>query len=85
MCTPYIESQKMVTMATYLSSRVSAISAFCWPITQTPFITNSLVAIVHTKPVIAMLVPKLSAMAKTIRHSISAMFSSDSLLLKTHP
>ena len=41
-----------------LSCRVSAISAFCWPTTQTPSITNSPVAMVHTKPVIAILVPK---------------------------
>ena len=35
MCTPYIES-KVVAMATSLRCRVSAISAFCWPTTQTP-------------------------------------------------
>ena len=38
-------------MATSLRCRVSAISAFCRPTTQTPSITNCLVAIVRTKPV----------------------------------
>ena len=42
----------MVAIATSLRCRVSAISAFCQPTTQTPSITNSLVAIIHTKPVI---------------------------------
>ena len=43
----------MVAIATSpsCSCRVSAISAFCWPTTQTHPITDSLVAIVHTKPV----------------------------------
>jgi len=50
-------------MATSLQCRVSAVSAFCRPTTQTPSITNCLVAVVHTKPVIAVLVPKLVAMA----------------------
>ena len=53
----------MVAMATSLSCRLSVISAFCWPTTQTPSITNSLVAIVHTKPVMANCVSKLVAMA----------------------
>jgi len=78
MCTAHIQSQKMFSMATSLNCRVSAISAFCWPTTQTP-ITNSLVAIVHTKLVIAILVPKLVAMATSLRTSKSAMFSLDSL------
>ena len=38
-------------------------------------ITNGLVAIVHTKLVTTILVPKLVAMAMTLRHSISAMSS----------
>ena len=63
---PYIESQQMVAMATSLSCRVSAISAFCWPTTQTPSTTNSLVTIVHTKPVIALLVPKLVTMTTSL-------------------
>jgi len=62
---PYIESQKMVAVATSLSCRVSAISAFCLPTTQTPSITNSPVAIVCTMPVIAILVPKLVAKLAT--------------------
>ena len=74
----------MVAMATSLSRRVSAISAFCWPTTQTPSITNSVVTIVHTKPVIAILVPKLVAMATSLTPSKSVMSSSDSLILKTH-
>jgi len=85
MCTPYTESQKMVAMATSPMCKVSAISAFCRPTTQTPSITNCLVAIVLTKPVIAILVSKLVTMAMTLRHSISTIFSSDSLTPKTHP
>jgi len=61
---PYVESQKMVAIATSLRCRVSAISAFCLlTITQTPSISNYLVAIVHT---IAILVPKLVAMATSL-------------------
>ena len=74
MCTPYIESQKMIAMATSPMCKVSAISAFCRPTTQTPSTTNRIVAIVLTKPVIAILVPKLVAMAITLRHSISTNF-----------
>jgi len=74
-----------VSVATSLSCRVSAISAFCWPTTQTPSITNSLVAVVHTKPVIAILVPKLVAMATSLGTAKSAMSLSDSLNPKTHP
>jgi len=86
MCTSYMESQKMVATAMSLRCKVPAISAFCWPITQPPpNITNCLVAIVLTKPVIAILVPKLVAMAMTLRYSISARFSLDSLMPKTHP
>ena len=50
-------------------------------------ITNRLVAIIHTKPVNSnfILVPKLVAMATSLRPSISAMSSLDSLSLKTHP
>jgi len=69
MRTPCIESQKLVAMVTSLSCRVSAISAFCWPTTQIPSITNSRVAIVRTKQVIAILVPKLVAMATSLSTS----------------
>jgi len=79
------KTKKMVAIATSLSCRVLAISAFCWSTTQTPSITNSLVAIDHAKPVTAILVPKLVAMATTLRHSISSMSSSDSLTPITHP
>jgi len=75
----------MVVMATSLSFRVSTISAFCRPTTQTPSITNRLVAIVHRKPVIAILVPKLVTMATSLRSLISAMSSSDRLIPKTYP
>ena len=79
----------MVAVATFLSCRVPAVSAFCWPTcptTQTPpSITNNLVAIVHTKPVIALLAQKLVAMATSLRPPISAMSSWDSLTPKTHP
>ena len=46
--------------------------------TQTPFITNCLVAVVHTKPVNS----NFSPIATTLWHSISAMSSSDSLTPK---
>ena len=77
----------MFAMSTSLSCRVSAIglSAFCSTTTKTPSISNSIVAIVHTKPVIAILVPKMVAMATNLRHSILAMSSSDSLTPKTDP
>jgi len=52
---------KMVAMTMPLSCRVSAVSAFCRPTTQTPSITNRLVTIVHTKPIMANFVPKLVA------------------------
>jgi len=45
----------------------------------------AVVAIVHTKPVIAILVPKLVAMATFLRPSISGMSSLDSLTPKTYP
>jgi len=69
MCIPHRESQKMAAMATSLRYRVSAISAFCRPTIQTASITNRLIAIVHTKPVIAILVPKLVAMATSFSTS----------------
>jgi len=84
MCTANIERQKMFAMATSLSFSVSAISAFVGRPLK-PSINNCLVAIVHTKQVIAILVPKLVAMATTLEHSISAMISSDSLTPKTTP
>ena len=58
-CAPHLQKTKngcQLAMAMSLSYRVSGISAFCWPTTQTPSITNSLVTIVHIKPVIATLV-----------------------------
>jgi len=84
-CTPYTESQKMVAVATSPMCKVLAISLFCRPTTQTPSITSCLVAVVLTKRVIAILVPQLVAMTTTIRHSISSIFSSDSLTPKAHP
>ena len=67
-------------MATSLSCGVSAIPVFCWPTTQTPSITNCLVAVVHIKLVIAILVPKLVAMAT----SLVVAFGQGSSLLWTH-
>ena len=81
MCTPYIESQKIIAMATSLRYRVSAISAFCRPTIQTASITNRLIAIVHTKPVIAILVPKLVAMAT----SLSATGPPSNTIPTAHP
>ena len=47
----------MIAMATPLRCNISAVSAISRPTTQTtPFITNCLVAIALTKPVIAILV-----------------------------
>jgi len=63
MCSPNTEIQKMAAMAMSRSCRVLAISAFRRPTTQFPSTTNCLVTIIHTKPVIAILVPKLVAMA----------------------
>jgi len=132
MCTPYIESQKMVAMAASLRTSkwlyqiagprkpIPRIKIMLLPITQPmliiahekpkmvamakslrcmtawyrqylhsvgwplklPSITNCLVAIILTKPVIVILVPTLVAMAMTLRHSISAMCSSDSFTRK---
>jgi len=50
-CGPHIQRAKMVAMVTSVRCRVSAVSAFCWLTTQIPFITNCLVAVIHTKPV----------------------------------
>jgi len=66
MCTPYIESQKMVAMATSLSCRVSEISAFSQQPLKPASIINCLVTIVQ---VIAILVPKLVAMATSLSTS----------------
>ena len=54
-------------MATSLSCRVSAISAFCQLTIETPSIINRLVDIVHTKPATAIFVRKLVAMAMSVR------------------
>ena len=77
----------MVAMKTSLSCRVLAVYAFYWPTTQSPFITISLVAVVHTKPVIAILVQKMVVMATSLRTSKSAVCnsSSDGLTPKSHP
>jgi len=61
----------MVAMATSLSHRLSSISAFCRPTTQSlksPFITNHLVAIVHTKPVIANCIPLIGYHGNVPQH-----------------
>jgi len=62
--------------------RVSAISAFCRLTTQTPSISNSLFVIVLTKPVIAILVPKLVAMGRNILTPRPRLSSSDMLTPK---
>jgi len=57
MYNPYIESQKMVAMATSLRLQdITAVSAICRTTNQTPLHNHCLVAIVLTKPVIAILV-----------------------------
>ena len=81
-CAPHIQKAKK-----WLPRQrpLCALSAFCRSTTQTSSINNCLVAIVLTKPVIAILVPKLVATATTLKHSISTIFSSDRLTPKTHP
>ena len=59
----------MVAMATSLRCKVLAISAFSRPTIQTPSITNCLVAIVLTKPVIVILGPKLVVTATSLSTS----------------
>ena len=81
MYTPHIE-RKMVAMAMSLSYR-QYMHLVGRPL-KPPSIPNCLAAIVYTKLVIAILVPKFVAMATTFRHSISAMSSSDSLTPKNH-
>ena len=61
---------KMVAMAMSLRCKVPAISTLCQLTTQTPSITNCVVAVVLIKPVIAILVPKLVVTAMTLRHSV---------------
>ena len=48
---------------------LSAISEFFWPTTQTPSITNSLVAIVHTKTVNSNFSPKIGCHCNVPQHS----------------
>jgi len=81
MCTPYTESQKWSPWQRPLGVGYRQYR----PTTQTRSVTNCLVVNIHTKPVNANLVPKLVAMATTLRHSISAISSLDSLTPKTHP
>jgi len=80
-----IESQKVVAMATSLSGRVyrQYLYSVGRPL-KPPSITNRLVAIVHTKPVMTILVPTLVAMATSLRPSTSGMSSLDSLIPKTY-
>jgi len=61
MCTPYIESQKLVAMATSLrcSARYRQYLPFVSRPLELPSITNCLVAIVHTKPVNSNFSPKI--------------------------
>ena len=65
-CAPHIQKAKNGCHGNVPWCRISAISAFCRLSTQTPLITNCLVAIVHTKPIIAILVPKLVAMTTSV-------------------
>jgi len=55
-------------MATSLSGRISAISAFCQ---LTPSISSRLVVICDTKPFIAILVPKLVATVITVTVTVT--------------
>jgi len=73
--TPYIERQKWLPWQRPLVAGYQQyLHIVGRPLNPPPTpITNCLFAIVHTKPVIAILVPKLVAMATTLRHCISAM------------
>jgi len=80
---PVYRKTKMVAMATSLSRRVSAISALCWPTTQTP-LHNQLPSCYHShKASYGNFSPKIGCYSNDLRHSISAMSSSDSLTLKS--
>jgi len=77
---------KLVATATSLSCRVLATSAFCRPTLKPPSITNRLVAIVHTKPLIAILSQNwLPCMATSLGPWISVMSSLNNLTPKTYP
>ena len=65
---PIYGKPKMVAMATSLTRRVSAISAFYRPTSQTPSITNRLVAIIHTKPVNSNFSPKIGCHGNVPQH-----------------
>jgi len=64
-CAPYIQkAKKWLPRQRPLRCEVSAISEICRPTTQTPLHNQlPIVAIVLTKPVIAILIPKLVAVA----------------------
>jgi len=82
---PIYRKTKMVAMATSLRCNVSAVSAFCWPTTQTP-LDNQLPSRYHThKASYSNFSPKIGCYGNDLRHSISAMSSSDSLTPKTYP
>ena len=66
-CAPHIKP-KLVAMATSHRCTVSAISAFCRPITHTPSITNCLVATLHTKPANSNFSPKIGCHGNVPQH-----------------
>jgi len=66
MHTPYTESQKWLPWQHPLGAGYRQYLHSAGQPLKLPSITNCLVAIVHTKPVIAILVPKLVAMATTL-------------------
>ena len=84
----------MVAMATSLRTSKSAMSSSDSLTPKPTPIIKQRVASYHTtkviahqspKPVIAVVVPQLVVISTTLRHSISAMSSSDSLTPKTTP
>ena len=81
----YIEGQKWLLWKRPLGARYRQYLQSVGRPLKPRSVTICLVAIVLTKPVIAILVPKLVAMPTTLRHWISAMSSSDSLTQRTHP
>ena len=56
---PHIQKDKNGCHGNVPQLQVLAIYALCWPTTQTPSITNCLVAIIHTKPVNSNISPKI--------------------------
>ena len=77
---------KMVAVATALSCNLQGIGiiSILSADHSNPLHNQLTIAVVHTKLVIAISIPKLVAMSTTLRDSISAMSSSDMLTQKNN-